>query len=262
MSKLAKPAFAIVCIVSWANLAACNQDQSAKVEGQSQAPAMAAAAFRYVARETYEAARSRSCEAPFMDYASALDDQIMAVRAFESQNRLTAAGFNLSLARADTDLNQDSCWADDDPRFAARHLAMAKEDLDRGLDALSELAPLLTREVPADGLSGAISAAFRAQIVPLIEAVKPLCRLSNDIDNEQITAPATARLADFKRQISDTAYSLHYAVAEDDVLYRQSIVVVDCAPPLSGDAGTISLELEEDVTSRINTIQRQFPING
>lgn len=262
LSKPARLAVFLACLLGYANLSACSEPRQERsgVGIERQAPAMAQAEFRYVARETYKTERSRSCEAPFTNYALVLKDEVMAIRAFEAQNRLTAADFHLSLARADVDLNQDSCWADNDARFAARHVEMARGSLVRGLGTLTELATSLPKNVPSDTLPAATSAAFRAQIVQLVDAVHPLCPLSGDVNDEQITASAAARLADFKHNISYTAYALHFAIAEADAQFRRSTTVAECASPAANDPARISVSLEEQMASKIGAIQRQFSL--
>lgn len=263
MLKPTGPAFVVLCLSSLASLTACDIADATRNRMQSggHSPSMASAEFRYVARQTYGAARSRSCRGASIDYASALSDQILALRNFENQTRSSAAGFHLAVARVDVDLGKTGCWSDNDLRFAERHVQMARETLAQGLEVLPELASSLPDDALQDSLPAGVSAAFRARIVPLVWAVNPMCRLSNEASDTQIMEPATERLAELERQIARTALALHFAIAEADVLYEQSITLVECANPSSEAPELMRAAREDEMKSQIASIEAQFLTN-
>lgn len=261
MSKPSRPTFAFLCFLSLVSLSACELADSAlkRMQSGSHHSSVASAEFRYVARQTYQAAQSRSCKGAAIDYPSELSDEIAVLRAFENQTRSSPAGFHLSLARADVGLDKSSrCWSDSDRRFAERHIEMAREDLTRGLEILPELASALPGEAVEDRLPSEVSSAFRARVAPLVWAVNPMCRLSSEASDRQIIRPATVLLGDFERRIADTPFALHFAIAKADVLFEQSITLVECASPNSDAPERMRVEREERMTSQIAAIEAQF----
>lgn len=258
MLKPKGSAFLVLCLLSWASLSTCDFADATldTMQAGSKSRSMAAAEFRYVARDTYGAAQSRSCEGASVDYATALNNQIVALRTFEDQARSSVAGFHLALARAEID--ETRCWEDRDPRFAERHVAMARERLAQGLEVLPQLASSLPNDALVDSLPAEVSAAFRARIVPLIRAINPLCPLSKEAGVEDITRTASARLADFERQIADTAFGMHFSIAEADVLYEQSITLVECGNPSSDDPEQMRTAMENEMKSQIASLEALY----
>ena len=259
MSSQTGASFAAVCLLGWAALSACSSAGETRggTQSESQSDAMVEAEFRHAARETYRAARSRSCEPSSVDYATALSDEVAALRNFEAQ-ATASLGFHLDVAQADVEFVDTGCWVDDDPDFAKRHVEMARKNLSYGLEVLSRLGSSLTPQAPNDGLPAALSAAFRARIASVVTTVNPACQLSNRAASEEITAAATARLAQFEQQIGSTAFALHFAIAETDVLYLQSITLTECASPQVRDPKAIGAQIDSDVASQIASIRSEF----
>lgn len=214
----------------------------------------AAAEFRYLARSTYSVAKQESCRPSSVVYAEALADEIAGLREFES-TASEGVRFQLALARADVAHGAVGCWADDDPRFAERHLSMARDRLTHGLEAMPRFASALPESPPRDDLAAETSVEFRFRVKRLIEAVNPQCQLSEGRDDEAILAPSRAALDAFERRLDGTAYALHFDIAEADVLYEQSVTIVECVMPQRRRQEVIRAALEADVQSDIEAIE-------
>lgn len=247
-------AISILCGAGVACDASADGKQAAHTGNQTSAKD--GAVFRYVAREVYGAAASKSCGSGSVNYAEILAGEIAALRNFEASAETENIRFQLSLARADVELRGGSCWNDGgDPRFEERHIAFARENLTGGLATLLGLAPGLPSDAPDDSVPSNISAEFRARIEPLVSAVNPQCQLSRSGEDDAIIAPARLALDAFEGRLQGTPYALHFDIAEADVLYLQSVTMVECAAPRPTRLTVMSAEITDKMNAEIAAIE-------
>lgn len=217
------------------------------------------AEFRWLAGEVYQALNMESCVPdPALRRAVVLARETGAVRAFERRMTATSLAFHLDVARSDAvhGLAADSgCWADSDPRFARRHVQMARNQVWSSLARMETLAPALADSLPMVRAFAPEAAEFRYFVRRLVEASHPRCALSATADNEVIMAPAQAEVSRFKHRLDGTSYAVHYDMAEADVEYDHAISVVDCAEPEPGSTAQLSRDALDHVRRQIVRIE-------
>lgn len=255
--------FALACLILCGGGAAC--DAGVKAENAAhpgnQAGAEAGAEFRHVAPRVYHAAASRSCGGGSVDYAQVLADEIAALRRFEASTDTPNVQFQLSIARSDIERSGGACWEDGgDPRFAESHIRFARGYLTHGLATLPGLATDLPVDAPDDPLPPSVGAEFRARVEPLVQAVNPRCQLSGNGDDDAIIAPARLALDAFERRLQGSPYALHFDIAEADVLYLQSVTVVECATPHATSPAVMTTEATQKMNSEIVSIEARFDL--
>jgi len=222
---------------------------------------MADAEVRSIARKIYGDLSRPSCSAPpGFDRKARLGEARAAVTAFEARAAGTGLAFPLAVARADAAYEQahvGGCWVDDDIDFAEMHVEMTRETVEGGLEML---APLLTR-TPSSSfgpLSAEDSAAFRAEVSDLTRLVRPLCAITTRSDNDAIVAAARAEAARFRQRIEGTPWALHYDLAEEDVVYWNRQVMMDCADPGATAPDVESAEMLADARGRIAALESEM----
>lgn len=200
------------------------------------------ARFRYEARGVYEALLMESCHAdPTLRHTAALGRENAAIRGFEGRVQSLPPGHHLEIARSDIAYQQTSgmlgCWENSDPRFAERHVQMARERVRNGLREMETLAPQLANlSSSTAGLEPPSSAQFRSLVRTLVASLEPLCPIDDAVSDDQILAPARAELARFIQRLQGTPYALHFALAAADAQHERSMTVAECLDPASGRA--------------------------
>lgn len=216
-----------------------------------------AAEARWIARFIYDDLTQPSCSAPpgFSREAQLVDARA-AVAAFEARAAGTGLAFQLAVARADVAYelaNVGGCWVDDDIRFAEKHLEMTRGVVEDGLKMLTPFLALPSSALPA--LSAEDAAAFRAEVRDLERDIRPMCTITTRGDNDVITAPALAEAARFRQRIAGTPWALDYDLAEEDVVFQQRRVMVDCANPRDEAPDAVSAEMLADTRRRIAALE-------
>lgn len=220
--------------------------------------AQSGAEFRYYARHAYEALTIESCqERPALRRDLVLAREKAAMTALEERVRSHPAGAHLALARSDVHYAREvgglGCWEDSSADFAAIHVQMARNRVRGGLIEMQRLASAAA-PVPISGNIASSSAArFRSSARELIALLQPLCP-STPADNARILAPAKAELARFRKNLQETPYALHLAVAEADALYERSITTAECVdapavPPVQASRSAL-----EETRRRIGSL--------
>ena len=152
--------------------------------------------FRSTARHMYEQLGTRSCGAPpDFDREALLKPDRDAVARLNEDLSATVAGPHLTIAIEDAayelSKNSSSCWADEDVRFARRHVEMVHGIVASGTSRLRKLAPAV-RPLPTAG-SPANASEFRYRVRRLTEWMLPLCSWTTKGSNEQIFAGESGR---------------------------------------------------------------------
>jgi hypothetical protein len=181
--------------------------------------------------------------------AALLSDEMQAVAAFEQSLGGRWGSDHIQIAKADAEL-AEGCWADDDPRFARIHVAMTKEQVARSLEHMRRLAPRL-RYLPLNSVSASEGAQFRLRSRQLFESINPLCDVASGVSNDQIFAAARQRVRRFAFELTGSDFAAHFDIAERDVEFDQSTVVVECAAPRELELAVARREVLTDVERRL-----------
>jgi hypothetical protein len=193
--------------------------------GETAAQRAAAAEFRAAAREIYSSLERPSCAAP-KGFARAdfLRPEHAAVTALDRRMAGTPASAQLALAHADAAL-APGCSNDSNPTWAKMHVQMTREHVAAGVAKLNALAPRLA-SVKSEAVPPH-AAAFRQGVHELIGAVEARC--THAVSTPDTAERAQKLIAGFRKRLGDGAYRRHYAIAEADQAYTQSITLVECA---------------------------------
>ena len=224
-------------------------------------PAVAAAEFRFHARDSYRALTTESCRPdPALRRELVLASERRAMRAFEARMASTPLGSQLTIAREDAAYalaSEHGCWDDTDPDFARAHVEMARNQFSAGLRRMEELAPALAASLPATAAPEANRAALRWRFYQLAESVIAPCPLSTRADNDEIMAPARAELRRFRQRLEGTTRAIHFALAEADAAHHWSIYQVSCVDPGSGPPAEASRDALAAVRRNIGAIEAE-----
>ena len=193
----------------------------------------------------YETLGTRSCGTPpGFDRDALLRPDRDAVAKLEQELSATIAGPHLAIAKEDAayELSRkpDSCWADDDVRFAKRHVEMVHDGVVGGSSRLRQLAPALDQlpvhQTPANATE------FRYRVRRLTEWMLPLCSWTTKGSNEQVFAASREAVQQFEARLNGTAYALQFGVAKDDASYERSQVTAECDDPGTDSVSKLSAE--------------------
>lgn len=263
----------LVFVLAMAMFAPCGCGGGASGNAQAEpAPAtrlsdasQAGARFRYLARAVNEALLTESCAPdPALRRATVLAGEYAAVRAFEQRIGSDAPRLHWDVARSDVAYRLASgglgCWEDSDPRFAARHVEMARDSVRSGLREAEQLAPnLVALPGSTTALPPADSAAFRFLVRRLVEYLQPLCRITEAGGDDPILAPAREELGRLRQRLEGTFYGPHFDLAEADGRYERSITMAECSdsPPIpAAEASRAALQETRRQIARIARIAR------
>jgi hypothetical protein len=219
------------------------------------------ARFRWYARDLYADLATTSCKGVVrgFDRSSRLVGERTALKAFE-ESVAPPAQFQLNLAKNDVLYLQRTdklgCLADDDIRFAELHVKMTKDGTPKLIEAMRQLVPELP-DIPVlqGGLSPSEAAEFRSFAKELIETTRPMCSLTTKAENRELTAVARAAVDKFRRELNDTSYAAHFAIAEADVDYRHAVTVTECDDPGSRPLAYWSQRFSKSVNRQIDAIK-------
>jgi hypothetical protein len=194
------------------------------------------AKFRSGARDVYVALLQESCERdPALARAKVLAAERSAMQAFEKQIGTSPAATQLAFARTDIEYRQAhnalGCWNDGHPSFAQMHVKMARDSATQGLAGLRTAAPTVPRLAGTGALDPGKSVEFRTQVRDLVERLNPQCQMIAAADNDSVLAASRAELEKLRERLKPTAWFLPFVIAEADILYEQSNVMVECAAP-------------------------------
>lgn len=215
--------------------------------------------FRVTARHMYERLGRRSCGAPRgFDRDALLKPDRDAVARLDDELSATIAGPHLAIAREDAayELSKktDSCWADDDVRFAKRHGEMVHDSVSAGSSRLRRLAPILD-PLPVQQ-SPANAPEFRYRVRQLTNWMLPLCTWTTKANNHQIFAASSAEVRQFEARLKGTPYALHYAVAKADASYERSQVTAECDDPGAKSVSELSGQILATTRKQIEQIAK------
>ena len=215
--------------------------------------------FRVTARHMYERLGTRSCGSPpGFDREALLKPDRDAVARLDRELSATIAGPHLAIAREDAayELSKkpDSCWADEDVRFAKRHVEMVHDSVSAGSSRLRRLAPVLD-PLPVQQ-SPANAPEFRYRVRQLTVWMLPLCSWTTKGNNQQIFAASSAEVQQFEARLKGTPYALHYAVAKDDESYERSGVTAECDDPGADSVSKLSGETLATTRKQIEQIAK------
>jgi hypothetical protein len=211
--------------------------------------------FRLTARRMYETLGTRSCGTPpGFDRDALLKPDHAAVAQLEQELSASVASAHLAIAKEDAayELSKkpDSCWDDDDVRFANRHVEMVHDSVSAGSSRLRLLAPMLgplpTQPSPSN------AAEFRYRVRQLAASLLPLCKWTEKGTNEQVLAASSAEMHRFRASLRDSPYAAHFDIAEKDARYQRSQVTAECDDPGSEPVSKLS---EQAVTGTRKQIQ-------
>jgi hypothetical protein len=205
----------------------------------------------------YADLQSPSCHAPSgFSRKALLRAETEAVSSFERDVKGTEAGQQLALAQQDIRYKQKAdggCWNDGDPDFAEMHVQMTKESVRNGLEKLRRLSGRLGSGAMGGLDEATDSSEFRYRVRDLIETVRPMCDLHAERANDELLAPARREVHRFKRSLRDTPYALHFAIAEADVAYEQSVTLVECSERSTQPSDQIRSDILANVRKQIVT---------
>jgi hypothetical protein len=181
----------------------------------------------------YQGLLMPSCEAdPALSRSVVLAEEAKAVAALEARLRATALGYQLKVAREDIEQGGTHCWADDDPRFAQKHVKMARDQVTTGLQELKRLSfptPQESTDVADAQLPNAV--AYRTLVRTAVTNLLPLCTGTTAAPDGEVLAPARAALARYRARVKATHYARQFALAEADAIYVREGMVVECSEP-------------------------------
>lgn len=221
----------------------------------------AEADFRDSARRAYKMVLMESCQRnPAFARSRVLAPEIALLDQLEAELAESNAGYQLEIARRDIEASGAGCWSDSDPRFAQRHVEMAREDFGRAYRRLVSLAPQLAGPWPHDPLPPEISASFRKAVSALPLTGEVMCRISEYRDDRWIMGPAWQAVSAFRESLKGTAYAAHYDMAREDAVFIESITVVECAAPSRDAPEEVRDAVERHAASTIANIRRDFDI--
>jgi hypothetical protein len=220
------------------------------------------AEFRFVARDIYADLLSPSCDAPAgFNRHELLRSELDAVSKFERQVKGTEPGNQLAIARQDVQYSQQTgkgCWNDDDLRFAKLHVEMTKKTVRNGLGTLRSLRPDLGSESDSLLTGSDDQSAFRYDVSLLVQMVSPMCDLHIERKNDELLTPAKREVDHFEQTLAGTSYAAHYAIAKEDVAYKQSITIVECADRSDQPPNLISAGALADAKKQIAAVARMM----
>jgi len=187
-----------------------------------------------------------------------LRNEAAAIAAFEDASRTKPQYFHLTVARADTahTLSQEGgCSADSDLDFALLHVEHARGLVPKSLAIMRSLEPSRADQRPAVVALATDAAPFRFRVRDLERSIRRMCRLSNRADNSEILGPSRREVSEFKRGLAGSPYAAHYQIAEDDVTYYQSFILVECANPSAAPPETLRANALAETKARIAAIE-------
>lgn len=218
------------------------------------------AEFRFVARDIYNDLLSPSCDAPSgFSRHDLLRSELDAVSKFERQLKGTEPGNQLAIARQDFQYSQRTgkgCWNDDGLTFAKLHVDMTKKTVRNGLGTLRRLRPDLGSESDSLLTGSDDQSAFRYHVSLLVQMVSPMCDLHIERKNDELLTPAKREVDRFKQTLAGTSYAAHYAIAKEDVAYKQSITSVECAERSDQPPNLVSAAALADAKKQIAAVAR------
>jgi hypothetical protein len=225
------------------------------------------AEFRWHARDMYASLRMPSCKAPpGFDRKARLEDEYQAIGSFERQARLTPAGSQLAIARADAAFEQargEGCWMEySDLVWAEKHVALTKEKVRGALGRLHAIAPSLHENAPGDGADSKVAPEFRYLVRQVVASAMPPCRLTSAADNEQVMGPAQAEIARFRQGLEGTAFAGRFDAAQADVAYALSVTSWECAAPGRTDPNKASEDAVANVRRQLAAIGGLIKVRG
>jgi len=224
-------------------------------------PRSVEADFRDSARRAYKMVLMESCQRnPAFTRSRVLAPEIALLNQLESEVAGSNAGYQLEIARSDLEASGAGCWSDNDPRFAQRHVEMAREDFANAYGRLVSLAPQLRGHRPDDHLPSETGAAFRKAVSVLPLTGRVVCRISEHRDDRWVMGPAWRAVRGFRESLRGTPYAAHFDLAREDALFIESITVVECAAPARGPPEETRDSAESYAESTIATIRRDFSI--
>jgi hypothetical protein len=215
--------------------------------------AKAAAKFRYVARNIYEALFTEACQpTPALRRALLLANEHAAMRAFEEQVRSGPPGVHLAIAKTDVGFEIErsrSCSDDSATDFAKMHIDRAREVVRAGISELQEMAPSLpaVRSEEAN-LAPAKGAEFRSLVRSLVFSLNFPCQLT-----PSVSATNEARLS--RQRFEQTPFAFHFDVAEADTLHDLGTTIYECSPVGSGDSAEDGRAVLDEVRVQIARIE-------
>lgn len=217
--------------------------------------------FRYSAREAYKMVLMESCQRnPAFARSKVLAPEIALLDQLEADSAESEAGYQLEIARSDIETSGAGCWSDSDPRFAQRHVEMAREGFAGAYEHLVSLAPQLSGPRPHDALPSETGAAFRKAVSALPLTGRVMCRISEHRGDRWIMGPAWRAVSAFRESLQGTAYAAHYDMAREDAVFIESITVVECAAPSRAAPEEVRDAVERRAASTIANIRRDFDI--
>ncbi|MFM6832007.1 MAG: hypothetical protein ACKOVA_16965 [Novosphingobium sp.] len=224
-------------------------------------PEESGAEFRSLSRDMYSSLLMPSCDnLKGFDRRDYLTGEASAIGNFEAQARTTPAWGHLVVAREDARyeaIRDEHCWSDADRSWAQRHVKMTKDKVLTTLPQLTALIPLLGElHIEGEGDSAKM-AEFRYLVREMLTDVTPQCRLteSASVSDKEVLRPASDAVAHLKKELADTRFSVHFAIAEGDVAYRKSRTLVECAPPSTADPKQVSLEIATETARQIAALR-------
>jgi hypothetical protein len=225
-------------------------------------PEKSGAEFRSLARNMYSSLEQPSCESlKGFNRRDYLNGELSAVVNFEAEARATPAWGHLVVAREDAryEVTRDEgCWWDPSRSWAQRHIDMTKDEVGTTLPQLTALAPSLRKLKIEDQGDPLTSAEFRYLVRRMLTGITHPCRLTNStsVSDEEVLRPASDAVSRLKEELADTRFSSHWAIAEADAAYRESITLVECAPPFTVDPKQVSLEIAAQAEQQIAEIRK------
>lgn len=218
--------------------------------------------LREKAGEMYEALWQESCP-PISIYprSELFADLARKIEQSESRWAGSSLGQQIQLAKQKTafrrHLGDLGCWADNDERFAKKHLAWARTDIEQFLAKAekSDIADVAENLVIDPMLAD--SAEFRIRVEDLVGSLTPLCQLSTQANNRDVVSSARQMVDAFRQEIGHSPFATHFDIAREDAEFRLSRILVECA-----EAGTESRDQLEtellDATRRMLAGLRQL----
>lgn len=225
------------------------------------------AKFRYIAHEMYEELATPSCKQLGVpggfDRMASLAIERAAVRKFEADVEATSAAHQLKIVKNDRLISGEDvgCMADDDIRFANKHVGWAKERTRRSLEQMLLLAPFLL-DPPSPDLPPAVSAKFRKKVRSVVW--RPECQQTSAASNEVLFAPSQRLIDDFRQLLIGSPYAFHFDVAEADVKLKDAITIAECDEPGSEPVAKLQkryLDIDTKLIAELKTILVQ-PASG
>ena len=108
--------------------------------------------------------------------------------------------------------------------------------------------------------SAARAAEFRYLAKEAIEAVDTPCRLSRSADNDVILARPREALRRYREQLGDTVDAKHFRIAEADVEYMKTLILVECRPPDDRRGSkTVTQDVLDTAKQRLSLLETKFP---